>query len=256
MPPLPACLQPLPSPEGAGGLYLAFDKPAGRPCHGPGSFLSDIRSVHGGDFTLAHRLDRDTSGVLLLARGPDALRDAHAAWGAHVSKTYLALVRGGPESPEGTIDAPLLENRTERPVRLARGLKAAFGPARAGLLLAGRQVPGIPALPAPGRTSVHPGGRPAVTVWRLAGKRGGNSLLELTPRQGRMHQIRVHLLHAGWPILGDRLYDPGRSPFDPPPFLRSIRLEWDDPPGRPPGTSWAWEVPGSPPGEGWEMMPP
>ena len=246
--PLPSFLRPLLSPAGAEPRFLAFDKPFGRPCHGPGSFLSDVRSVHGGEWTLAHRLDRDTSGVLLLARGEEALRLAHAAWSTCVTKVYAALVRGEPAASEGVVDAPLVENRTERPDRLRRGLAAAYGPARAGLLLAGRTVPGAPPIPSPGRTAVHPAGRPSTTRWRVLERRAGETLLEVEPMQGRMHQIRVHLAHVGHPIAGDRLYDPRRDPEAPPPFLRAIRLTWAHPPGGGAAAEWRWEVPVFPPG--------
>jgi len=246
--PVPSFLVPLPSPRGAAGLFLAFDKPFGRPCHGPGSFLSDVRSVHGGEWTLAHRLDRDTSGVLLLARGDEALRLAHAAWGASVTKVYAAIVRGAPPGDEGVVDAPLVENRTERPDRLRRGLAAAYGPARTGLLLAGRPVPGVPPIPPPGRSAVHPAGRAASTRWRVLARRAEGTLLEVEPMQGRMHQIRVHLAHVGCPILGDRLYDRRRTPLDAAPFLRAIRLTWSRPPGPEAPPEWRWEVPVFPSG--------
>jgi 23S rRNA-/tRNA-specific pseudouridylate synthase len=201
--------------------------------------------VHGGEWTLAHRLDRDTSGVLLLAHGAEALRLAHAAWGASVTKRYVALVRGEPAGEEGTVDAPIVENRTERPDRLRRGLAAALGSTRAGLLLAGRPVPGLPPIPRAGTSAVHPAGRPSRTSWRVLERRGGTTLLELSPHEGRMHQIRVHLLHAGMPLLGDRLYDQGRaaSPSGPAPFLRAVFLRWASPPGPPGIGEWRWEVP-------------
>lgn len=246
MSPVPPSLVPLPSPPGSEGRFVAFDKPAGRPCHGPGSFLSDVRSVHGGTWTLAHRLDRATSGILLLAHGESELRLAHAAWGASVKKCYVALVRGEPSADSGTIDAPIVENRTERPDRLRRGLAAALGPARAGLLLAGQPVPGVPPIPREGTSAVHPAGRPSVTSWRVLERRRGTTLLEISPHQGRMHQIRVHLASAGMALLGDRLYDTAWSPALPSPFLRAVRLEWTEPPAGPgrPGTgSWLWEVP-------------
>lgn len=248
MSPVPPSLVPLPSPPGAAGRFLAFDKPAGRPCHGPGSFLSDVRSVHGGDWTLAHRLDRATSGVLLLANGPGELRLAHAAWGASVTKRYVALVRGEPAEESGTVDAPIVENRTERPDRLRRGLAAALGAARAGLLLAGRPVPGVPPIPREGTSAVHPAGRPSRTSWRVLERRSGKTLLEVSPHEGRMHQIRVHLANVGMPLLQDRLYDPSFSPSGPGPFLRAVFLQWASPPGSPEGAAWRWEVPVFPEG--------
>ena len=70
-------------------------------------------------------------------------------------------------------------------------------------------------LPPPGRTAVHPAGRPAATRYRVLEDRGGTALVELTPETGRMHQLRIHLLHLGTPLLGDPAYDPAREGGDP-----------------------------------------
>ncbi len=236
----------LPSPSGA-DAYLAVDKRSGVAVHGPGGLLGALREQlgagAGAGLSLVHRLDKETSGVLLLARSQEALRAAHAAWPTQVEKAYLAVTRGVPTPPEGRVDAPLLENRTSRPDLLKRAVKAAYGGSRAGHLLAGRRVLAIPALPPPGRTIAHPAGRPAATRYRVLEDRGATALVELSPETGRMHQLRVHLLHLGTPLLGDRDYDPGRVEGDPPPRLHAARLVWTDPPGMPPGTSWVWEAP-------------
>jgi 23S rRNA-/tRNA-specific pseudouridylate synthase len=236
----------LPSPPGA-DAYLAVDKRPGVAVHGPGGLLGSLREVLGPevakDLALVHRLDKETSGVLLFARNADALRAAHAAWPTQVEKTYLAVTRGVPVPREGRVDAPLLENRTSRPDLLKRAVRAAYGPSRAGHLLAGRRVLAIPPLPPPGRTAVHPGGRPAATRYRVLEDRGATALVELIPETGRMHQLRVHLLHLGTPLLGDGAYDPGRGDGDPPPRLHAARLAWTDPPGAPLGTVWEWTAP-------------
>ncbi|HEV8269192.1 MAG TPA: RNA pseudouridine synthase [Thermoanaerobaculia bacterium] len=236
----------LPSPKGAGD-YVAVDKPAGRSVHGKGGLLDDIRRELGEDVHLVHRLDKETSGVLLLARGAEALKAAHAAWPASVAKVYVARTRGVPEPAEGVIDRPLLEHRTGKPELLSRALRAAYGPSRAGHLLAGRRVLSIPPVPPPGRTAAHPAGRPAETAYRVLKVEGQGAsrtaLVALEPKQGRMHQLRVHLASIGTPILGDAHYDPGRAPSDPPPFLHALRLTWSDPPGAPPGSAWTWESP-------------
>ncbi len=239
-------LRLLASPPGA-GAYLAVDKPAGRAVHGPHGLLAEAREAWGADLHLVHRLDRITSGVLLLARGDEALREAHAAWPSRVTKTYLALTRGVPDPPEGVVDAPLPERRSGRPELLARALRAAYGPARAGHLLSGRRVGAIPELPAPGRTAVHPAGRPAVTAYRVVAAREGCALVELVPATGRMHQLRVHLLHLGTPVLGDPLYDPARREADPPPFLHALRLAWRRGEEDASEGAWVWEAPASPP---------
>ena len=233
----------LPSPAGA-ERYLAVDKPAGRSVHGPGSLLAELRAAHGSGLALVHRLDKETSGVLLLAKDAGALRAAHAAWAADVAKTYLARTRGVPSPREGVVDAPLLEHRTSRPDLLRRALSAAYGKARAGHLLLGHTVRAIPPVPPPGRTAAHPAGRPARTRYRVVAAEGGIALVELVPEQGRMHQLRVHLLSLGTPLLFDPLYDPRRRAGDPAPSLRAVRLEWRDPEGAPAGTVWRWEAAG------------
>lgn len=232
----------LPSPPGA-DAYLAVDKRPGIAVHGPGGLLGALRARFGAELALVHRLDKEASGVLLLARNADALRAAHAAWPTNVVKTYLAVTRGVPDPPEGRVDAPLLEHHTSRPDLLKRAVKAAYGPSRAGHLLSGRRVLAIQPLPPPGRTAVHPAGRPAATRYRVLEDRGAAALVELVPETGRMHQLRIHLLHLGTPLLGDPAYDPGRKGGDPPPLLHAVRLVWTDPPGMPRGTTWTWEAP-------------
>ena len=231
----------LPSPEGAEG-YLAVNKPAGRVVHGKGGLLEELRATAGEDLALVHRLDRETSGVLLFARGAAALRAAHAAWARDVTKVYLARTRGVPSPAEGVVTVPVLEHRTSKPELLRRALKAAYGPARAGHLLSGRRVGTIPAVPPPGRTAVHPAGRVAATAYRVVEDHGATALVELVPETGRMHQLRVHLAHLGTPLLGDSLYDAGCGPETPPPLLHASRLVWKNPPGRPEGSAWIWEA--------------
>jgi 23S rRNA-/tRNA-specific pseudouridylate synthase len=232
----------LPSPAGA-ERYLAVDKPAGRSVHGPGGLLAELRAAHGSGLALVHRLDKETSGVLLLAKDAGALRAAHAAWAADVTKTYLARTRGVPEPSEGVVDAPLLEHRTSRPDLLRRALSAAYGKARAGHLLLGHTVRAIPPVPPPGRTAAHPAGRPARTRYRVVAVEGRSALVELVPEQGRMHQLRVHLLVLGTPLLGDPAYDAARRSGDSAPWLRAVRLEWRNPPDSPAGAVWTWEAP-------------
>lgn len=225
---------PSPTPD-----FLALDKPAGRVVHGPGGLLAQVRGEVG-DIALVHRLDRETSGVLLFAKTREALARAHAAWPTHVTKTYLARTRGVPSPPEGTVDAPLLENRTGKPKLLERALRAAYGASRAGHLLSGRRVRAIPEIPPPGRASAHPAGRPARTDYRVIADEGSTAIVELCPREGRMHQIRVHLASLGTPLLGDRFYDERAAGETP--FLHALRITWRDPPGMPPGTLWIFEA--------------
>lgn len=240
-------LRALPVPAGA-EAYLAFDKEAGRNAHGFGGLLEEARRDLGGDLRLVHRLDRMTSGLLLLARGEDALRTAHAAWATRVTKTYLGVTRGVPGEGEGTIDLPLLEHRSGRPWLLTRALRAAYGPDRAARLLRGEALVGIPPVPPPARCAAHPAGRLALTRWRVLETRGDGALLELQPETGRMHQLRVHLAALGHPLRNDPLYDPAADPAGPPPFLRAVRIVWEEPPGAS-SAAWTFEAPPS------EMIP-
>jgi len=158
---------------------LAVNKPAGQlvvPDRSGRETLSEIvAELSGGDPTLriVHRLDRDTSGVLLLARTLDAQRRLSAQLEAHtVEKSYLALVRGAPEREEGVVDLPLLLHPGQRKVVVSEQ------------------------------------GKQARTRWQLVDRLGAASLLRCRPETGRQHQIRVHLLAIGLPLLVDPLYAP------------------------------------------------
>jgi 23S rRNA pseudouridine955/2504/2580 synthase len=160
--------------------FLALDKPAGLAVHG-GSGLSFgvievLRASRPQEtLELAHRLDRDTSGILLVARRPSALRTLHALLreGA-VEKRYLVLVRGRWELGHKMIDVPL---RTDTRVGGERTVRA------------------------------HASGKAARTEFRLIEQFGARaSLLEATLHTGRTHQIRVHAAHCGHPVAGDPKY--------------------------------------------------
>lgn len=131
---------------------------------------------------LVHRLDRDTSGLILLARDADTHRLLSAAFAERrVHKTYLARVQGLPAARGGLIDLPLARIAT-RPPRYGVVPEAA-------------------------------GGKPALTRWRLLERGTCSSLLLLQPHTGRSHQLRVHLAALGHPVLGDPLYgDPATAP--------------------------------------------
>ena len=124
--------------------------------------------------SLVHRLDKDTSGVLLVAKTGARLRSLVAALReGEIRKKYLALVVGHPEPASGTIDAPLeREDNTS-------GAKSVVA---------------------------EDGGRRAVTRYRTAKKLGDYALLEVIIETGRMHQIRAHLAHLGHPLVGDTRY--------------------------------------------------
>lgn len=122
---------------------------------------------------LAHRLDADTAGCLVIALRKTALLTLQTAFAeGRVAKTYWAIVEGTVTGEHGAIMAPLRKRQT-----------------RGGWTM-----------------EVHPGGQPAETLWRVLGRAGGQTWLQLTPKTGRTHQLRVHCAASGWPILGDPLY--------------------------------------------------
>lgn len=167
------------------GLMLIIDKPAGVPVHrGPrnaddksGVALEDsfdaLRFGLPRPPVLAHRLDRDTSGCLVLGRH----RKATAHLGllfkhGKIGKTYWAIVEGGPAEDTGVIDLPLGRRDAERGWWQQPDAK----------------------------------GQPAVTNWCVLGRASGLAWLALAPLTGRTHQLRVHCAAMGWPIVGDTIY--------------------------------------------------
>ena len=136
---------------------------------GRGEPLSAATSTRPG---IVHRLDKDTSGLLLVARDDEAQEHlVEALRQRQVARVYLALVKGHPAVGSGTVEAPVGRHPTKRRMM-----------------------------------GVVSGGRPAVTHYRVLGSSEATSLLEVTLETGRTHQIRVHLTHIGHPIVGDRTY--------------------------------------------------
>jgi len=173
------------------GLMLVIDKPPGFAVHrGPkgGESLEDhfdaLRFGLPRAPALAHRLDRDTSGCLVLGRHRKALAQLGRLFkSGAIDKTYWAVVEGVPEAGEGVIEFPL------------------------GRLDATR-----------GWWMKHdPKGQPAVTKWKVLGRGGKLTWLSLEPLTGRTHQLRVHCAEMGWPILGDAIY--GTAPRSGGPIL-------------------------------------
>lgn len=182
-------MQPVPSSPDI--LYgdarlVVLNKPAGLPAHagprgGPSveDWFGQISRRKDGPW-LAHRLDADTAGCLVVALRKATLIAVQAAFAAGlVKKTYWALCQGRPPSggDEGSIDTPLRKVTSKAGWRMAAG----------------------------------PGGQAAVTDWRVVSFGGGLCWLELSPRTGRTHQVRAHCASLGCPILGDPTYGEGRG---------------------------------------------
>ena len=179
---------------------VVIDKPAGLPVHpGPRSthsvedFFPYLSRRRDGPW-LAHRLDADTSGCLVIALRRAALHAAQAEFAAgRARKTYWAVAEGHAPALRGTIDAPLAKITT----------KAGW------------------------RMIVAPAGQPATTRWRVLGHRNGLTWLELQPATGRTHQIRVHCAHLGVPLLGDAIYGAGQGPLQL--LARAIQMDLPEP---------------------------
>jgi RluA family pseudouridine synthase len=183
---------------------LAVDKPAGLVVHPTQSAYRASVIMHlrrsrtdGAALTLVHRLDRETSGVLLLAKGSQAAAAMQRRFlGGEMCKRYLALVSPPLSLEAGVLDLPLARD----PLAMRRC-----------------------------RQQVDPGGAPARTEFRVLRRWAEGCLVELTPRTGRQHQIRVHLEAAGSPVLGDRLYGAGRAPDAQRHLLHAAEVEFPHP---------------------------
>jgi tRNA pseudouridine32 synthase/23S rRNA pseudouridine746 synthase len=169
------------------GEALVIDKPGGLPIERPRAGgpsledgLDDLKLGFQRPPVPVHRIDTDTSGCLLLARNPKALkRFALAFEERRVGKRYLGILAGVPGEGEGTVELALSKiSSAEKGWRMIPAKK----------------------------------GKPAVTHWRVLAEAGGRALVEFRPETGRTHQIRVHAASGiGVPLLGDPVYGDGRS---------------------------------------------
>lgn len=182
---------------------LLVDKPSGLlSVPGKGEHLADclmarVQKVFP-TALLVHRLDRDTSGVMIFALTPHAQRHLGLQFEKRqTKKTYVARVWGDMRDKTGTVDLPLIVDWPNRPRQMVD----------------------------------HENGKQAVTDWRVVRKKTGETRVRLMPRTGRSHQLRVHMLALGHPILGDPFYAEGQARDYPRLMLHSEILQFRHPDG-------------------------
>ena len=182
---------------------LLVDKPSGLlsvPGKGPDladCLITRVQRVFP-DALLVHRLDRDTSGVMIFALTPHAQRHLGLQFeNRQTKKTYVARVWGEIADKTGTVDLPLIVDWPNRPLQMVD----------------------------------HENGRAAVTDWRVVRAGDGETRLRLMPKTGRSHQLRVHMLALGHPILGDPFYATGPARDYPRLMLHSETLQFRHPDG-------------------------
>jgi len=158
--------------------FAVFDKPSGVAIHpkklaNTKSLLDDVRSLWGNDANLVHRLDKETSGLVMASKNKFSESVLKKAFqDKEIQKKYLALVKGHLEK-DLTIKKPIAVNKDEN-------IKV--------------------------KVMIHPEGKESITIIKPIRKIGENTLVECIPLTGRQHQIRVHLFSIGHPIVGDPLY--------------------------------------------------
>jgi tRNA pseudouridine32 synthase/23S rRNA pseudouridine746 synthase len=182
---------------------LLVDKPSGLlSVPGKGPHLADcliarVQAVYPMAL-LVHRLDRDTSGVMIFALTPHAQRHLGLQFEKRqTKKTYVARVAGRIAEKTGTVDLPLIVDWPNRPLQMVD----------------------------------HENGKQAVTDWRVVRASDAETRVRLMPRTGRSHQLRVHMLALGHPILGDPFYAKGAAADYPRLMLHSETLQFRHPDG-------------------------
>ncbi|WP_411974461.1 pseudouridine synthase [Sulfitobacter faviae] len=182
---------------------LLVDKPSGLlSVPGKGEHLADcliarVQAVFP-QALLVHRLDRDTSGVMIFALTPHAQRHLGLQFEKRMTrKTYIARVWGVPAEKSGSVDLPLIVDWPNRPRQMV----------------------------------CHETGKPAQTDWKMVKNDGETARLRLFPKTGRSHQLRVHMLALGHPILGDPFYATGPARDFPRLMLHSEELRFNHPQG-------------------------
>lgn len=174
---------------------IVFNKPAGMLSIKKGAYLDETAIEDFGE--IVHRLDRDTSGVIIVAKNAETkskLQKQFAERKTH--KCYYALVCGHPKQPHALINVPLTRN-----------------------------------LKKPTTFIADKDGREAITEYKVIASNERFSLVELKPRTGRTHQLRIHMAHIGAPILGDPVYNP-KSPKADRMYLHAYSLEITIPEGQ------------------------
>ena len=183
------------------GHIIVVNKPSGLlSVPGRGDHLADclISRVQAAfpDALLVHRLDRDTSGVMVFALTAHAQRNLSMQFEKRsTKKTYIARVSGEIAEKTGTVNLPLIVDWPNRPLQKV----------------------------------CHETGKPAVTDWRVLKVGGGETRVRLSPKTGRSHQLRVHMLALGHVILGDPLYANGADLDYPRLMLHSEELRLNHP---------------------------
>ena len=195
-------------------VLLVINKPAGMVVHPaagnwhgtvvnavlgrePGLDDEDFDAMRPG---IVHRLDKDTSGALVIAKTAKALRKLAKSFADRdVQKTYLAIVHGWPSPPVNVVNAPIMRHPDHKRMAIARDGQ----------------------------------GREAVTTWKVIRKGLWDgrkvAVMEMHPHTGRTHQIRVHLSYKDYPIVGDKLYNRGRSSPAPRQMLHARRISFPHP---------------------------